>query len=58
MKTTVTMRFKADVECVWEYQEAPGPGYVPFSIPSIGQMRPGMAIPYNWTPVSLRVVQE
>ena len=57
MKTTVTVRFKtAEVECVWEYSDEPGKP--PFSIPSIGQMQPGMAIPWNWKPVSLRIVQE
>ena len=57
MKTTVTVRFKAaDVECVWEYQEEPGKPQ--FSIPTIRQMEPGMAIPWNWKPVSLRIVQE
>ena len=57
MKTTVTIRFKAaEIECVWEYQDEPDRSQ--FAIPSIGQMRPGMAIPYNWKPISLRVVQE
>ena len=58
MKTTVTVRFKAaEIECVWEYQDEPDRP-PQFAIPSIGQMRPGMAIPYNWKPISLKVIQE
>ena len=56
MKTTVVVRFKAEVECVWEYRDEPGQPQ--FSLPTIRQMEPGMAIPWNWKPVSLRIVQE
>src|SRR5439155_23329219 len=56
VKTTVVVRFKAEVECVWEYRDEPGQPQ--FSVPSIGSMRGGMAIPYNWVPISLRVTQE
>lgn len=56
MKTTVVLKFKAEIECVWQYSE--DPKLSPFSIPNLGQLQPGTMIPYNWQPVSLKVVQE
>ena len=50
------MRFKGEIEVVWEYADEPGKP--PFAIPTLTHLQPGNVIPYNWKPVSIKVVQE
>jgi len=56
VRTTVVMRFKGEIEVVWEYADEPGKP--PFAIPTLTHLQPGNVIPYNWKPVSIKVVQE